>query len=184
MRGEGIFRLVLASVPFRDEYQGREILDRTRHDLGRTVREWEERPDGTVIAFRLLSTAEEQATGFGWPFDRLLWTLVELDDLWRRWHTVPSLYRSGIRYRRDAIHGERWLTTPALREEHGDCKSLATDRCSELRSLGIDARPLVTWRWVLVQRECVLMYHVRVRLPDGSDEDPSRRVGMNSQDGA
>jgi hypothetical protein len=57
----------------------------------------------------------------------------------------------------------------------GDCDNVAAWRCAELRELGIAACPYITWR---TRGDGGMTYHVIVRWPDGSSEDPSLLLGM------
>jgi len=57
----------------------------------------------------------------------------------------------------------------------GDCDNVASWRCAELRELGINACPFITWR---ERSDGGMTYHVIVRWPDGSSEDPSLLLGM------
>jgi hypothetical protein len=57
----------------------------------------------------------------------------------------------------------------------GDCDNVAAWRCAELRELGINACPYITWR---TRSDGGMTYHVIVRWPDGSSEDPSLLLGM------
>lgn len=57
----------------------------------------------------------------------------------------------------------------------GDCDNVASWRCAELRELGINACPYITWR---TRSDGGMTYHVIVRWPDGSSEDPSLLLGM------
>lgn len=102
--------------------------------------------------------------------------LDELTDVDRRYLAqhpeTPSLYGAGVRYRREPLRGpararEHWQTIPeVLTAGYGDCEDLATWRAAELP--GARAVPVrVRSGW-----------HIVVLLPDGSVEDPSRRLGM------
>jgi len=57
----------------------------------------------------------------------------------------------------------------------GDCDNVSSWRCAELRQLGINARPFITWRR---RPDGGMTYHVVVLWPDGSHEDPSLLLGM------
>lgn len=75
---------------------------------------------------------------------------------------------------------ENWQDIPTiLKAGSGDCEDLACWRAAELTERdGIPARPVYRWR----HRPGLTIYHIVVRLPDGSIEDPSRRLGMGSLD--
>ena len=58
-----------------------------------------------------------------------------------------------------------------------NCDNVASWRAAELRELGVNAKPYITWR----QRpDGGTTYHVIVRYEDGSSEDPSLLLGMGS----
>lgn len=85
----------------------------------------------------------------------------------------PSIYRSGIRYRREPAGQERWQTARALLQSgFGDCEDLAAYHVAWLWSRGErKARPIV--RKIRPGLE-----HALVRRADGRIEDPSARLGM------
>lgn len=60
----------------------------------------------------------------------------------------------------------------------GDCDNLASWRAAELRELGINARPYITWR---KRPDGGTTYHVIVLWPDGTSEDPSLLCGMGGE---
>lgn len=85
---------------------------------------------------------------------------------------APALYASGVRYQREPRGREQWQTAPqVLRAGFGDCEDLAAWRAAELRIQGIPAKATVI-------RTGPKMFHAVVQHPDGSIEDPSRRLGM------
>ena len=107
---------------------------------------------------------------------------------------IPPLYASGVRYARESRLIGEGREVPALdpvsgtveeRFNHlsrvleigaGDCDDLACWRAAELQvRAGIPARA------VPVRSDTG--WHVVVRLPDGSIDDPSARLGMYSIDG-
>jgi len=104
------------------------------------------------------------------------WT--EVDVAWlEAMPGIPNLYDSGVRYYADKFWEGPWLdcVTAALMR-FADCKSLATWRCAELRVRhGIHAVP--EFSRVLLS-DGSQWFHVFVRLPDGTFEDPSRLLGM------
>jgi hypothetical protein len=72
--------------------------------------------------------------------------------------------------------GEIFREIPRIIENGGgDCDNVASWRAAELRQLGIDAQPYITWR---TRPDGGMTYHVIVRWPDGSSEDPSLLLGM------
>lgn len=90
---------------------------------------------------------------------------------------VPALYASGVRYRREPMPGrgrrvERFAVIPSvMRVGFGDCEDLAAWRIAELRLRGVRAVP-----WIIQPQPKV--FHVQVRHPDRTIEDPSLRLGM------
>ena len=75
--------------------------------------------------------------------------------------------------------GEHFRDIPRIIENGGgDCDNLATWRAAELRSVGIDAQPYITWR---VRPDGGYTYHVIVVYPDGTSEDPSLLCGMGAE---
>ena len=84
---------------------------------------------------------------------------------------VP-LYRSGVRYRREAGNGERWQTIRQLyRSKRGDCEDLASALCALKREAGQRCR-------VDLVRTGPRLLDAIVRFPDGTIEDPSKVLGM------
>ena len=112
---------------------------------------------------------------------RSLSDLVRLDLAYLRLHpSTPSLYASGVRYRRESPPPgglravETWRTIPAvLAAGAGDCEDLACWRAAELRARGERARA-----WAVRSNTAGVLWHVVVRRENGSMEDPSRRLGM------
>ena len=88
--------------------------------------------------------------------------------------STPSLYESGVRYGREPVNvREEFCSIPAVIDQGwGDCDDLAPWRSAELVVRErIEARPVVK-----VIRPG--LFHIVVMLPDGTIEDPSRRLGM------
>lgn len=113
--------------------------------------------------------------------DALLSALLSLDLLFLETNPgTPSLYRSGVRYRREGtVEGmeERWDTIPqCLERGWGDCEDLSAWRAAELIVSGEDpsSRPEI-------YHVRPGLWHVRVRRGDGSLEDPSRVLGMGGR---
>jgi hypothetical protein len=110
------------------------------------------------------------------PLLKLLAALVALDrQEIRMYRNIPWLYKSGVRYKREPkIPGrtEQWQTiTQLIRSGSGDCEDLAAARSAEIQERkGIKAIP-----WLLKKGN---VWHVVVRYPDGTLEDPSARLGM------
>lgn len=118
----------------------------------------------------------------------LLNALVVINEDWmRRIPNFPSLYESGIRYKREKPGREEWQDCVETYERgHGDCEDLVCYRVAELRVRhGItEARPDFTLRefWDENAGRYVKVFHIIVRLPGGGREDPSRRLGMGSNE--
>jgi hypothetical protein len=75
--------------------------------------------------------------------------------------------------------GEIFREIPRIIENGGgDCDNVAAWRAAELRELGIAACPYITWR---KRPDGGTTYHVIVRWPDGSSEDPSLLLGMGGE---
>lgn len=109
----------------------------------------------------------------------LLEALTRADQLYLRENpATPALYASGVRYQREPEGEEVWQgIAETLVQRWGDCEDLATWRTAELRMRGVRANPCFTSR---VRADGVLVYHIMVKWPDGSIEDPSRKLGMGS----
>lgn len=108
----------------------------------------------------------------------LLAALVILDLEWIRTHPqTPELYRSGVAYEREPPPRENWQDVPtAMARGKADCEDLACWRVAELRlRRGVKTRPIPIGRR---GQDGSLHYHIVVRWPDGTVEDPSKRLGM------
>jgi hypothetical protein len=101
----------------------------------------------------------------------LLEARIALDIFYlRMFPNSPALYQSGIRYGRT----KKWLSYDhMLALGYADCKSLVPQRIAELRLQGVCALPMTSYDPRQPEK-----YHVRVMLPNGQFEDPSRRLGM------
>jgi hypothetical protein len=113
----------------------------------------------------------------------LLWMLIHLDILYlQRFPHTPRLYDSGVRYKREPWGYEQWITIPSIIRQGGaDCEDLAAWRVAELRTKGINARPM--WRYhegTGPNGKPFRMYHILVWTPYGID-DPSARLGMRGR---
>lgn len=112
---------------------------------------------------------------------RLCETLARDNEDWLRDHPeAPNLYQSGARYE---LQPENWVSIPwalqMVRNGHGlDCKVLSAWRVAELRVREGEPRAQCGWtRYAMPDR---VVYHVWVLRADGSQEDPSARLGMRS----
>ena len=109
--------------------------------------------------------------------DHLCEALARIDvDHLRAAPSLPSLYRSGVRYRAEPPGSERWADIPTiLARGGGDCEDLTAWRVAELRMSGeVGARATSIWQ----PTPQGLLVHVLVRRGDGRLEDPSRLLGM------
>lgn len=78
--------------------------------------------------------------------------------------------------------GENFREIPRIIENGGgDCDNVASWRAAELRNIGIDAKPYITWRR---KPDGGMVYHVVVLYPDGTHEDPSLLLGMGGAEKA
>lgn len=102
-------------------------------------------------------------------------TLVNLVQMRRR--SFPRLYESGIVYsreRRDETGkpAENWLTADYLIQlMRGDCEDLGCYLAAEYQMRGVNAL-------AFAKQVSPHMVHILVRLPNGTIEDPSARLGM------
>jgi hypothetical protein len=93
--------------------------------------------------------------------------------------SVPSLYRSGVRFKREPKGTESFVDLyEVLKNGGGDCAHLAAWRCAELRAKGERATLRVTWQ--VDPKKNLRVFHVVVRREDQSVEDPSALLGMRS----
>lgn len=90
----------------------------------------------------------------------------------RDW-SLPPLYKAGIRFQQEPNHGsgfEDWaLPNVVYARGWGDCDDLVIYRLWELHCQGVHATCNAEWVGNGV--------HVRVRLPNGTIEDPSILLG-------
>jgi|SRR5579859_181764 len=135
--------------------------------------------------FEALSANEQQDV-----YLDALWSLINENAAWlkvgRRFASgFPRLYDAGIRF---AISEEEksgrepnlWPNIPAiLRVGHAHCVGLACWRIAELRVRdNVDARPAVAIFQEVRDVGRVDEFHICVRFPDGTIEDPSALLGM------
>jgi len=112
--------------------------------------------------------------------DRVVQILIEalykIDLDWLQSHPrAPRLYESGVRYRAEPQGVEKWRAIPWVLElGQGDCEDLACWLAAEYTVRGIQARPVAHCR----RRRNRRTYHILVQLPDGTLEDPSKKLGM------
>jgi hypothetical protein len=114
-------------------------------------------------------------------------TLVRLNRLYRRLYRgqVPSLYRSGVYYRRvPKGQPDKWLPIPALyKRGWGDCKSLAPARIAEILESGHKAEPVFRYN---PRADGALDFHILIQTTANQTgwEDPSKILGMLSDPAA
>jgi hypothetical protein len=94
---------------------------------------------------------------------------------------VPLLYQSGVKYQDECAGNDDWQDVPTtLRLTTGDCEDFACFRAAELQvRFGINAWPTTTMRRTPQGK---LAFHSAVRLPDGTIEDPARKLGLVGDD--
>ena len=130
----------------------------------------------------------------------LLELQVTLGLAYLQYHSAPPLYASGVVYGRTKI----WEPLPAVMlpnkhprkvgnmtiweplgvtggKRRQDCKSLGPALVAEYRHKGIGCRP--TFRFnPRPENTGFLDFHILVEFPDGSHEDPSRKLGMGEDE--
>lgn len=88
---------------------------------------------------------------------------------------VPPLYSTRVLYRLEPRGIEQFVDAlTCYRRGWGDCAHLSAWRIAEYLEQGIEASPLFHARFM--PRENRYDVHCVIRLPDGSQEDPSRRM--------
>lgn len=101
-------------------------------------------------------------------------TNIDVDYLHQYPQTI-GIYRAGVMYRSEGMGIESWKSIPILLQDgFGDCEDLACWLAAQYRVRGIGAIPF----WTKKQYGRMTIYHIRVRLPDGTIEDPSKKLGM------
>jgi len=115
----------------------------------------------------------------------MLDTLYEVDCLYLQDNpNAPGIYtpnlitkRPLVRYHREEEGREDWQDIPTtITLGEGDCEDLACWRAAELTIREkIPARPIFT---VKKRANGGMLYHILVKHPDGTLEDPSRKLGM------
>lgn len=88
---------------------------------------------------------------------------------------LPGIYNGRIKYVPERTGHEDWLTVEDIhRLGYGDCEDLACARTAEHIVNGVNAEVDLKSKWT----HGILLIHIFVRLPDGSIEDPSAKLGM------
>lgn len=127
-------------------------------------------PEGICIAFKAL--VEAVATQ-----NQVLIARLRLPKMYE----VNTGGRVRVRFRNEPWAGkfeEIATAVTVLKRGWGDCDDLAAWRIAELRIGGIAATCKVYVREHKLGKRKLNLYHVEVRLPDGSVEDPARYLGM------
>jgi hypothetical protein len=108
----------------------------------------------------------------------MLHAATAVDLLYLQKHNTPRLYSAGVRYQNEPWSGiEEFASIPVvLARGWGDCDDLAPWRAAELQRQGEAAK--VKLKWKRHPRSGARMYHVVVQRENGSEEDPSRILGM------
>lgn len=92
-----------------------------------------------------------------------------------RGHPLPALYGGSIRYVRERPNREHWKTAELVAASgRGDCEDLCAYYVAQARIRNIACVAFATF-------EGPGLMHIRVRLPDGTIEDPSARLGMKGR---
>lgn len=98
----------------------------------------------------------------------------------------PRLYESGVRYENERAGKKEWQDIPkTLQRKLGDCKDLACWLVAEDWARGIKSKPYIRYQLRAIPGQPgsrFSVYHVLVQRPGGVLEDPSRRLGMGSED--
>lgn len=115
----------------------------------------------------------------------MLESLYEINCEWLRVHPeAPGIYDDNVvthkkrmHYQQEEAGHEDWQDIPtSLALGTADCEDLACWRAAELTvRQGIKATPTFTFK---PRRNGGMLYHIIVKLPDGTIEDPSKKLGM------
>jgi hypothetical protein len=127
----------------------------------------------------LIATARQSSKTFAKTVRGLLEAMVltSRDEV----DIVGPLYRSGVRYKTEGKGRETFLSPVLVKARgYGDCAHLALWRVCELRNASVAATFDI---WIQEGSGTRRTFHVRVRLPDGSIEDPSVTLGMKVPEG-
>lgn len=91
-------------------------------------------------------------------------------------YSVPSLYRSGVVYKR-AVY---WEAIPDLyKRGNGDCKNLTPALIAEQRFRGIYSQPAIRW---VENADGSIDYHFLAQLGPDRFEDPNLKLGMGKDE--
>lgn len=107
--------------------------------------------------------------------EALLEGLVRLNLSQLRRGKAPPIYSSRVRYKREPRGREDWQSAAkANRAGTADCEDLAAWLAASYRLVGVNAR-------AIVKQVGPGLKHCLVQLPDGTIEDPSKRLGMKGK---
>ena len=96
------------------------------------------------------------------------------EDDYRAHPSLPALYESGVRYKREPDGVNRWQTVnETYAKKCGDCEDLCAAYCAWLRVRRGERTARCTVKFVHTG-----LWHVRVLRANGQIEDPSRVLGM------
>lgn len=95
---------------------------------------------------------------------------------------IPRLYESGVFYKMKISEGHTFADLyEVIRKGYGHCQHLTGWRVAELRCSGEDPMASAAVKWQQSTNPAARMiFHVLVRRGDGSEEDPSQRLGMGA----
>lgn len=86
---------------------------------------------------------------------------------------IPGIYAFRPKYK--VPTKETWKDLGAvIHDKHGDCKDLVAWRLAELWKQGVMAKAEA----ILERQSNRLQFHVFIRFPNGTVEDPARELGM------
>ena len=106
-------------------------------------------------------------------YQKLLDKLTDINRWYRSHGFDLPLYSSGVRYCGEPKGCEIWQSVPILfLNGLGDCEDLAPARASEIKG----ARAVI--KKVGARPNGARLFHITTRLPNGTTEDPSKRLGM------
>jgi hypothetical protein len=107
--------------------------------------------------------------------EALLEGLVRQDLSQLRRGLAPPIYASKVRYKREERGREKWQSAVlSMRLGTADCEDLGAWLAASYRLVGVHAK-------AIVRQVGPGLKHVTVRLPDGTIEDPSKRLGMKGR---
>jgi len=136
---------------------------------------------GRIVTFNIKNAFEKGSPSLSNAvvLRALLDGLIAANVVYLKYHTFPSLYESGVVYKRTNV----WDSLPALYHRgYGDCKSLTAALVAERMTRRESAMPVFRWM-PRPNEEGVKDFHILVESSYGY-EDPSRRLGMGADENA